>query len=147
MSQWNRSAVGAGGAGTQAKSGSGSGDIRGPDTEVQGLVSLQMCELRPGSVRVWVWVCARAPVRAHGRGCHWKGRRGKGGRRGRQIHERMKSIWNIALPQSVLSLCLQSSFPYCRLWLADQLQINSVKQRFLTWVRGCGPLFPTEVQR
>ena len=50
--------MGVRGAGTQAKSGSESGDIRGPDTVVQGLVSLQIRDLRPGSVCVCVCVCS-----------------------------------------------------------------------------------------
>ena len=70
--------MGVRGAGTQAKSGSESGDIRGPDTVVQGLVSLQIRDLRPGSVCVCVCVCALTRVRTQGRGCHWKGSVGKG---------------------------------------------------------------------
>ena len=76
--------VGVRGAGTQAKPGSESKDIRGPDTVVQGLVSLQIRDLRPGSVCVYVCVCvcvcvcALTCVHTQGGGCHWKGSVGKG---------------------------------------------------------------------
>ena len=72
--------VGVRGAGTQAKPGSESKDIRGPDTVVQGLVSLQIRDLRPGSVCVYVCVCVCvcSHMRAHtGEGLSLERKRGE----------------------------------------------------------------------
>ena len=70
--------VGVRGAGTQAKPGSESKDIRGPDTVVQGLVSLQIRDLRPGSVCVCVCVCVCSHMRAHtGEGLSLERKRGE----------------------------------------------------------------------